>query len=142
MLGTHRRANLRQSAPRIDGMGTGSLFATTCCTIDSTASTAPDVLEALRVEVAGVQLGDDHGQLVDAQRLGQLRVLARLPAARAAKAARRRIEPRLEPTYSIQMFKYHNILMDQKYSSRVCPPPARTKLPAGTVKPDSKPRPC
>jgi hypothetical protein len=45
------------------------------------ARLAPDLLEALLREVAGIQLADHHRQLVDAEALGQLRVLARLPAA-------------------------------------------------------------
>ena len=46
----------------------------------SQATVAPDLLEALLREVAGVQLADHHRQLVDAEALSQLRVLARLPA--------------------------------------------------------------
>ena len=41
---------------------------------------APDLIEAVLGEAANVELADDDGQLIDAEALGQLRVLPRLPA--------------------------------------------------------------
>ena len=64
-------------------------------------TSAPDLIEAVLGEAAGVELADDNRELVDAEALGQLRVLPRLPAG-PHRAQRRLPEARLEAACRIR----------------------------------------